>query len=196
MKKIILIVITTLALNQAAFSKNTDKVTEKESLPTYKLKNIIHDFAVRNKQQILVDPRVVAKVRLYGKEKSDIDKSDLFAILNIHGYSMVKVNNLNIVMPLVNIKQTNAKINTGEENDFSGSEIVTSLIEVKNIPVSQLVPILRPLVPQQGHLAAYGPTNKIILTDSYTNSQRIRSIIKFLDTKTDVTFTMKCKDEE
>ena len=37
----------------------------------------------------------------------------------------------------------------------TSDEIVTQVIEVKNVSAAQLVPILRPLIPQYGHLAAY-----------------------------------------
>ena len=37
----------------------------------------------------------------------------------------------------------------------TSDEIVTQIITMKNINAAQLVPLLRPLIPQQGHLAAY-----------------------------------------
>ena len=196
MKNVLPIILITFVFCQSSFAKDAAKKTSENNLPRYKITQIIHDYAVKNNVQILVDPRVKSPVSLYGKKISEISQSELYAILNMHGFSMVQVDGLNLVMPLVNIKQTNTKINNGNKNDFSGSEIVTTFITVKNIPVSQLIPIIRPLVPQQGHIAAYNPTNKIILTDTYTNSNRIKEIVKFLDTETNVTFTIKCKDEK
>ena len=39
----------------------------------------------------------------------------------------------------------------------TSDEIVTQIITMKNVSAAQLVPLLRPLIPQQGHLAAYPP---------------------------------------
>ena len=36
---------------------------------------------------------------------------------------------------------------------------------MKNVSAAQLVPMLRPLVPQQGHLAAYPSGNVLIISD-------------------------------
>ena len=34
-------------------------------------------------------------------------------------------------------------------------QVVTRVIQVQNVSAAQIVPILRPLIPPQGHLAAY-----------------------------------------
>ena len=59
--------------------------------------------------------------------------------------------------------------------------MVTRIIRLEHVPASQLVPILRPLVPQQGHLAAYNPTNTLIVTDHAGNIQRLLKIIAGVD---------------
>jgi general secretion pathway protein D len=41
--------------------------------------------------------------------------------------------------------------------------------------------VLRPLVPQQAHMAAYAPSNAIIISDSAANITRIRDIIERMD---------------
>ena len=53
-----------------------------------------------------------------------------------------------------------------------GDEYVTQVLALQNVSAAQLVPILRPLVPQQGHLAAYPPGNMLIVTDEAANIRR------------------------
>ncbi len=60
-------------------------------------------------------------------------------------------------------------------------EIVTRILGAKNISVTQLVPILRPMIPQYGHLAALPCVNKLIMVDTYANVRRIESVIEALD---------------
>jgi general secretion pathway protein D len=44
-----------------------------------------------------------------------------------------------------------------------------------------LIPVLRPLVPQQAHMAAYAPSNAIIISDIRSNIGRIVDIIERMD---------------
>lgn len=61
------------------------------------------------------------------------------------------------------------------------SEFVTQIITVKNISAAQLVPILRPLVPQMGALVAYPATNSLVIVDRFANLRRIEGLIRTLD---------------
>jgi type II secretory pathway component GspD/PulD (secretin) len=61
------------------------------------------------------------------------------------------------------------------------SEYVTQIIPVKNVSASMLVPILRPLLPQQGHLAATAG-NSLLISDHFDNVRRIEALVRALDT--------------
>jgi general secretion pathway protein D len=63
----------------------------------------------------------------------------------------------------------------------TSDEIVTQVIQVKNVNAAQLVPILRSLVNQNGHLAAYPPSNILIISDRAANVNRIQRIIGRID---------------
>jgi general secretion pathway protein D len=63
----------------------------------------------------------------------------------------------------------------------TSDEIVTQIITVKNINAAQLVPLLRPLIPQYGHLAAYPAGNMLIISDRASNVNRIARIIERMD---------------
>ena len=52
---------------------------------------------------------------------------------------------------------------------------------MKNVSAAQLVPLLRPLIPQQGHLAAYTPGNMLIISDRASNVSRIMHIVERMD---------------
>ena len=64
-------------------------------------------------------------------------------------------------------------------------DIVTQVVPVTNISAAQLVPILRPLIPQYGHLAAYPASNMLIISDRAANVDRIVSIIRRIDQSSD-----------
>jgi general secretion pathway protein D len=52
---------------------------------------------------------------------------------------------------------------------------------VKNVCAAQTVPVLRPLMPQAAHMAAYPETNNLILSDHVSNLHRLVTIIEALE---------------
>ncbi|MFV0277715.1 MAG: type II secretion system secretin GspD, partial [Parahaliea sp.] len=68
-------------------------------------------------------------------------------------------------------------IQAGQGND----EYVTQVMKLENISAAKLIPVLRPLVPQQAHMAAYAPSNAIVISDIASNIDRISDIIKRMD---------------
>lgn len=61
---------------------------------------------------------------------------------------------------------------------------VTRIIKVENIPAVQLVPVLRPMLPQSAHLVAVNCTNALIVVDTFGNVKRIESVVAALDVGT------------
>ena len=55
------------------------------------------------------------------------------------------------------------------------------MIRVKSIPSAQVVPILRSLLPQSAHLAAFSCTNELLIVDTYANVRRIEGIVAAMD---------------
>ena len=68
----------------------------------------------------------------------------------------------------------------------SGSdELITQVIAVQNVNAAQLVPVLRPLMPQAAHMAAYPNGNILILSDRASNVSRVMRIIERIDQQGD-----------
>lgn len=132
-------------------------------------------------KNFIVDPRVKAKVTVVSsKTMSEKEVYEVFlSVLQVHGYAAVPVGNVIKIVPEVNAKQGPLPL---VRNDLSaGDELITRVITLDYVPAAQLVPILRPLVPQQGHLAAYNPTNTLIITDHAANIKRLSQIIRDID---------------
>src|SRR5690606_31393386 len=60
-------------------------------------------------------------------------------------------------------------------------KMVTRVIPVQNTNATELVPILRPMVPQYGHLAAVSSANALIISDHASNIERMAEIIRRID---------------
>ena len=131
---------------------------------------------------IVVDPSVKGKVKVVSsKPVSREELYELFlSILEVHGYTAVRSGG--VIRVIQNKDARSAPVlvrdgNTGKPSD----EYVTEVIKLDNISAAKLIPVLRPLVPQQAHMAAYAPSNAIIISDLSSNIDRIRNIIERMD---------------
>ena len=132
-------------------------------------------------KNFVVDPRVKARVSVVSsRSMSESEVYEVFlSVLQVHGYAAVPVGSIIKIVPEVNAKQGPLPVVT--DNRHVGDELITKVVTLDHVPAAQLVPILRPLVPQQGHLAAYNPTNTLIVTDHAANIRRLVAIIKSID---------------
>lgn len=131
---------------------------------------------------IVVDPAVKGKVKVVSsKPVSKEELYDLFlSILDVHGYAAVRSGS---VVRVIQAKDARSSaVAVADEGNVSGNdEYVTQVIRLDNISAAKLIPVLRPLVPQQAHMAAYAPSNAIIISDVSANIERIRDIILRMD---------------
>lgn len=133
-------------------------------------------------KNFVVDPRIKAKVTVISNKT--MNKKQVYqvflSILQVHGFAAVELGSIIKIVPQVNAKQGALRISS-KKAPGTGDELVTQIIQLNHVPAAQLVPILRPLIPQQGHLAAYNPTNALIITDHAANIQRLLKIIDEVD---------------
>ncbi len=132
-------------------------------------------------KNFIIDPRVKAKITVVSSETLTPEEvyEVFLSILQVHGYAAVPTGSVIKIVPEVNAKQ--GPLPMSATTAAPGDELITKVISLDHVPAAQLVPILRPLVPQQGHLAAYNPTNTLIITDHAGNIQRLMHIIAGVD---------------
>src|SRR5690606_20733932 len=102
------------------------------------------------------------------------------SILEVNGFAAVESGNTVKIIPARDARSAGApvvSVDGGREN----SEIVTEVIQLQNVSAATLIPAVRPLAPQQAHMAAYAPSNAIIISDSAANIARIREVIRRID---------------
>ena len=153
---------------------------------TLNLKNadihsLISTVSMQSGRNFVVDPRVKAKVTVISSNPLSAEElySTFLSVLQVHGFSAVPAGDLIKIVPDVNAKQ--GPVPEYDANTPDSDQLVTQVIKIVNVPAAQLVPILRPLVPQQGHLAAYAASNALIITDRSSNISRLISIIESID---------------
>src|SRR3984885_4360694 len=153
--------------------------------PNYKdadLSQIIQAVAEVTGKNFIIDPRVNAKVTmLSATPMSPAAFYEAFlSVLQVYGYVAVPAGKVIKIVPNTDARQLPA--NDLPENVSSTSdEIVTQVVSLKNVSAAQLVPMLRPLMPQYAQLAAYAAGNMLILSDRASNVSRLVRIIQRMD---------------
>jgi general secretion pathway protein D len=137
-------------------------------------------------KNFVIDPRVKGKVTVISAHPMDSDEfyEVFLSILEVHGFSTIPSGDIIKIVPDVKAKQGGIPT-VDAPGQLPGDQIVTRIIQVKNVASAQLVPILRPLIPQEGHLAAYPNTNVLIISDRRRNVDRVMKIIEQIDTVSD-----------
>jgi general secretion pathway protein D len=150
-------------------------------IPVYRdtdIRVVIEGVQAVTGRPMIVDPRVRANVTLYNSTPlSPEEFYQLFLqMLQVHGYMAVESGGIVQILPDANARQEVGSGFAGE-----GADIVTQTIQLTNVGAAQLVPILRPMMPQYAHLAAHQSANILILSDRANNLARIVDIVRRLD---------------
>ncbi len=137
-------------------------------------------------KNFIVDQRVKGKVTIISARP--MSKEEVYqvflSLLEVNGFAAVPTGKVIKIIPDVNAKQSSTRVAT-DGQPGTGDEVVTRVIHVKNISATQLVPVLRPLSPQQGHMVAYPGTNALIISDRASNIERLVKIIERIDQPSD-----------
>lgn len=150
-------------------------------MPNYReadIRQIIEAVGEVTGRNFLVDPRVNGSVTLlsYSPMSPDAFYDAFLATLQVHGFVAIESGGIVKIIPDATARQL-----PGAPTGSEGDRFVTQTIALKNIGAAQLVPILRPLVPQYGHLAAHPASNILIIADRASNVNRMLNIIARMD---------------
>ena len=179
--KITTILLLLLAITNNSFSQ------EQSITPNYlgvELRSVIEAVSSITGKNFIIDPRVRAEVTLLSSTPMSTEAfyEAFLSLLQVHGFVAVQAGEIIKIVPDSSSRQYPGYPNLeGAAND----DIVTQVIKIQNISAAQLVPILRPLIPQYGHLAAHSGSNMLIVSDRANNVDRILNIIQRIDQSDD-----------
>ena len=147
---------------------------------------VIEAVAAATGRSIIVDPRVRAQVTMLSSTAMTPDAfyEAFLALLQVYGFVAVPSGNVLKIIPDANSRTMPGNDLPDSVSDTS-DELVTQVVAVTNVSAAQLVAILRPLMPQNAHLAAYPASNTLILADRANNVNRMVRIIRRIDQASD-----------
>ncbi|HEX4973827.1 MAG TPA: type II secretion system secretin GspD, partial [Steroidobacteraceae bacterium] len=147
------------------------------------LTQIIEAVSQITGKTFIVDPRVRAQVTILSSTPMSPDAfyETFLSILQVHGFVAVPAGNSIKIIPDANARQLPGQEDLPDRVNGTSDEFITQVISVRNVSAAQLVPVLRPLIPQYGHLVAYPPSNMLIISDRASNVSRMMRIIQRID---------------
>ncbi|MDQ4280978.1 secretin N-terminal domain-containing protein, partial [Pseudomonas aeruginosa] len=130
-------------------------------------------------QTFVVDPRVKGRVTVVSQARLSLaEVYQLFlSVLATHGYSVLPQGDQARIVPNMEARQDAAQKTV---RDGPGS-LETRVVQAQQTSVAELIPMIRPLVPAHGHLAAVPSANALIVSDRRSNIERIEAIVRSLD---------------
>ena len=154
-------------------------------MPNYReadLRQVVEAVGEVTGRNFLVDPRVTGQVTFlsYSPMSAEAFYEAFLATLQIHGFIAVESEDVVRIVP-----DATARVHPGLAEETGGDRIVTQVVQLANVGAAQLVPILRPLIPQYGHLAAHPGSNILIIVDRGSNVDRMLNIIGRMDQASD-----------
>ena len=178
-------VVTAVLLNSILLSANISAAEYSPNFKGTEIGEFINIVGKNLRKTMIVDPNVRGKVnvRSYDLLTEEQYYQFFLNVLEVYGFSAVSMDN-NIVKIIRNKDAKTSSIPVvGNENPGAGDEMVTRVVEVKNVTVRELTPLLRQLSDQAGggNVVNYDPANVIMLTGTAAVVNRLVKIIERVD---------------
>lgn len=155
--------------------------TWKINLKNADIREFISQVATITGKTFVVDPRVKGNVTVVSDKNLDADGvyALFLSVLRVHGYGASRTGDVVRIVQNSVVKQSGGP--TGGLSEVAEEELVTRVISAQNVSADDLVKILRPMIPQYGHLAAVTQPNVVIVSDHADNIRRLMELIRQID---------------
>jgi len=145
----------------------------------------IHEFVSQVAQitgkTFVIDPRLKGNVTVVSSVPMNADAVyELFlSVLRVHNFIASPSGDVIRIQTTATGKQGPGP--DGEVRELPPEELITRVIAAQNVDSGELVKILRPLIPQYGHIAAVAQPNIVIISDHANNIGRLTRMIEQID---------------
>jgi general secretion pathway protein D len=155
--------------------------TWKINIKNADLREFVSQVAAITGKTFVVDPRIKGSVTVISNTAMDQDAvyALFLSVLRVHNFIAMPSGDVIRVIPNAQGKQTPGP--DGDLSSIASEELVTRVIAAQNVESAELVKILRPLIPQYGHIAAVASPNIVIISDHADNLQRLMTIVEQID---------------
>jgi general secretion pathway protein D len=134
-------------------------------------------------RNFIVDQRVKGNVTIISPTKISIDEAyRVFeSVLEVHGFTAVKAGRVTKILPAPDARTKNIETLLRAEGAAPEDKLVTQLVPLTYADPEELKRLFTPLVSRNSVIVAYDPSNMLIITDVFSNIQRLMRIVKEID---------------
>ena len=183
--KILSIILILLALSQSltqqALADMPDSQTWTINVKNADINDFVGQVANITGKTFVIDPRLKGRVTV--ASQASMDKEAIYAlfqsVLRVHNF--VATESGGVVRIQQNVTGKQAPGASGTIDQVPPETLITQVVEAQNVTSTELVKILRPLIPQYGHIAAVPEPNIVIISDHADNIRRLVRIIRQID---------------
>tara|TARA_R110002126_G_scaffold43555_21_gene124944 strand:+ start:7388 stop:9517 length:2130 start_codon:yes stop_codon:yes gene_type:complete len=149
------------------------------------INEFINIVGMNLKKTIIVDPQVRGRINVRSYEMLNEEQYYQFFLNVLEVYSFAVVEMESGILKVVrnkDAKTSNIPV-VGDDDPGYGDEMVTRVVQVRNVSVRELAPLLRQFSNQAGggHVVNYDPSNVIMMTGPAAVVNRIVDIIQRVD---------------
>lgn len=164
----------------AAPAKKIAQPTKLWNIRNGDIRAVIAEVSTVTGKNFVIDPRVQGKISIVSSTPMDNDAlyQVFLSILQVSGYAAIPSGDIIKIIPNIDAKSVAPNALPG---GAIGDDMLVRVIPVHYVPAEQLVPVLRPLMPQWSNVSAYGPSNMLILSGRANNIRRLADIIDQVD---------------
>ncbi|MGI0116693.1 type II secretion system secretin GspD [Zooshikella sp. RANM57] len=147
------------------------------------IREFIAQVASITGQTIIIDPRIKSMNNVTVVSSTPLSRDEIYdvflSVLQANGFTAVPQGKTLNIVPINRAKSDapeflpNTKPNAGT--------MITRVVELVNLSAVELIPVIRPLIPQYGHAAAIASSNSIIISDHVSNVNRLAKLIREMD---------------
>jgi general secretion pathway protein D len=139
------------------------------------IRSVIESVAEITGATFVIDPRVKGKMTIISPEKIDGDVlyEVFLSALQVHGYQAVKDGSVIRIVPASQAFQ----LPGGE----GSNQLMTQVLAVNHVIAAEMVPVLKPLLSQGAQLQAHSASNRLVITDTKAQIERVTRMLKTID---------------
>ena len=157
-----------------------------DSGPTIDLQVLLEQVAENSGKKFVVERRVPQTIHVGGTGLDDPSYAVFLSILQANGLAAAEVGDYVHILPEAAIRQLPLPLVQRDDPDIPADAWVSRVITVPEGGAPWLVPILRPLIAQAGHLSAVPAaegaegSTKLLIVASYAKVKHVTEIVESL----------------
>ena len=147
-----LIIGLTIWLSSSALSQdNPDDSSISLSLHQADIQDLVRWASSVTQKTIIIHPSIQGSVTVVAGEPMNPDEAYqvFLSVLQVHGFMVIDTDHVLKVVPAASAKENDLPLITAEATNLE--DMVVRIIKVKNISATDLMALVRPMLPQSSH---------------------------------------------